>query len=104
MIKNLTNEALVSTLRDIAKERVTKIIIPGIDYIPVTGKVLDEEDILMGVDSILDAWLTAGRYSEDFERRLARYFDTSFSFLVKLTNLRFNIVIKVLFHHKISIL
>ena len=82
MIKNLTNEALVSTLRDIAKERVTKIIIPGIDYIPVTGKVLDEEDILMGVDSILDAWLTAGRYSEEFERRLARYFDTSFSFLV----------------------
>ena len=82
MIKNLKNETLISVLRDIAKEKVTKKIIPALDYIPVTGKVLDEEDILMGVDSMLDAWLTAGRYTEEFERRLARYMGSRFSFLV----------------------
>ena len=82
MIKNLNNEALISSLRNIVKEKVNKIIVPGQDYIPVTGKVLDEDDILMGVDSILDAWLTAGRYSEEFERRLARYMGSRFSFLV----------------------
>ena len=82
MIKNLNNEALISILRNIVKEKVNKIIVPGQDYIPVTGKVLDEDDILMGVDSILDAWLTAGRYSEEFERRLARYMGSRFSFLV----------------------
>ena len=82
MIINLKNEALISSLRNIVKEKVNKIIVPGQDYIPVTGKVLDEDDILMGVDSILDAWLTAGRYSEEFERRLARYMGSRFSFLV----------------------
>lgn len=82
MIKNLNNEALVSSLRNIVKEKVNKIIIPGQDYISVTGKVLDEDDILMGVDSMLDAWLTAGRYSEEFERKLARYMGSRFSFLV----------------------
>ena len=82
MIKNLNNDALVSSLRNIVKEKVNKIIIPGQDYISVTGKVLDEDDILMGVDSMLDAWLTAGRYSEEFERRLARYMGSRFSFLV----------------------
>ena len=82
MIKNLKNESLISSLKEIASEKVNKIIISGQDYIPVTGKVLDEDDILMGVDSILDAWLTAGRYSEEFERRLGRYMGSRFSFLV----------------------
>jgi CDP-6-deoxy-D-xylo-4-hexulose-3-dehydrase len=82
MIKNLNNEAIISSLRNIVKVKVNKTIIPGQDYIPVTGKVLDEDDILMGVDSMLDAWLTAGRYSEEFERRLARYMGSRFSFLV----------------------
>jgi CDP-6-deoxy-D-xylo-4-hexulose-3-dehydrase len=82
MIRNLNNEVLISSLRNIVKEKVNKIIVPGQDYMPVTGKVLDEDDILMGVDSMLDAWLTAGRYSEEFERRLARYMGSRFSFLV----------------------
>ena len=82
MIKNLNDETLVSSLRKIAKEKTSRIIIPGEDYIPVTGKVLDENDILNGVDAMLDAWLTAGRYSEEFERQLARYMGSRFSFLV----------------------
>ena len=82
MIQNLKNQHLIDSIREIARNNTTKTIIPGVNYIPVTGKVLDEEDILMGVDSILDAWLTAGRYSEEFERNLARYMGSRFSFLV----------------------
>ncbi len=82
MIKNLNTQQLSDSLREIAKNKTHKIIIPGENYIPVTGKVLDEDDILMGVDSMLDAWLTAGRYSEEFERKLARYMGSRFSFLV----------------------
>jgi CDP-6-deoxy-D-xylo-4-hexulose-3-dehydrase len=82
MIKNFTSENFVAELRNIAKKNVTKTIISGRDYIPVTGKILDEDDILMGVDSMLDAWLTAGRYSEEFEKKLARYMGSRFSFLV----------------------
>ncbi len=82
MIQNLKNQHLIDSVREIARNKTNKIIIPGENYIPVTGKVLDEEDILMGVDSMLDAWLTAGRYSEEFERKLARYMGSRFSFLV----------------------
>ena len=82
MIQNLNNQQLIDSIREIAKKNTTKIIIPGENYIPVTGKVLDEDDILLGVDSMLDAWLTAGRYSEEFERKLARYMGSRFSFLV----------------------
>ncbi len=82
MIQNLKNQYLIDSVREIARNNTNKIIIPGENYIPVTGKVLDEDDILMGVDSMLDAWLTAGRYSEEFERKLARYMGSRFSFLV----------------------
>ena len=82
MIQNLNNQQLIDSIRESAKKNTPKIIIPGENYIPVTGKVLDEDDILLGVDSMLDAWLTAGRYSEEFERKLARYMGSRFSFLV----------------------
>jgi CDP-6-deoxy-D-xylo-4-hexulose-3-dehydrase len=82
MIQNLNNQQLIDSIREIAKKNTNKKIIPGENYIPVTGKVLDEDDILLGVDSMLDAWLTAGRYSEEFERKLARYMGSRFSFLV----------------------
>lgn len=47
--------------------------IPGQTPIPVSGKVLSPEDFVALVDSSLDGWLTAGRFTADFERALARY-------------------------------
>jgi CDP-6-deoxy-D-xylo-4-hexulose-3-dehydrase len=80
-LKNIS-PALSNDLKAVIKEKVNRQIIPGESYIPVTGKVLDEDDILLGVDAMLDAWLTAGRFSEEFERELARYMGARFSFLV----------------------
>jgi CDP-4-dehydro-6-deoxyglucose reductase, E1 len=79
--KNLTKE-LVSKLSGVATTSALKNIIPGQDYIPVTGKVIDEQDLLMGVDAVLDGWLTTGRYAAIFERDLAGYFGSRFSLLV----------------------
>ena len=59
-------------LQNIIRKNISKQIVPGNDYIPVTGKVLDEEDILSGVDAMLDGWLTTGRYAQEFEREFAR--------------------------------
>ncbi|MGA9587943.1 MAG: lipopolysaccharide biosynthesis protein RfbH [Terracidiphilus sp.] len=47
--------------------------IPGQSPVPVSGKVIDGEDIGAVVDSALDAWFTTGRFAEDFERKLARF-------------------------------
>lgn len=47
--------------------------VPGVTAVPVSGKVLTPEDFVALVDSSLDGWLTAGRFTEKFQRALARY-------------------------------
>ncbi|NLU50548.1 MAG: lipopolysaccharide biosynthesis protein RfbH [Syntrophomonadaceae bacterium] len=59
-----------------------RLFIPGETYIPASGKVLDEEDLLALLDSALDMWLTAGRFAEQFEKELARFLGTRFCCLV----------------------
>lgn len=46
---------------------------PGATPVPVSGKVLDPGDIAALVDASLDGWLTAGRFTETFQRSLAKY-------------------------------
>lgn len=50
--------------------------VPGQAYTPVTGKVLDAEDLVHLVDASLDMWLTMGRFGDRFESRLAEVFGT----------------------------
>lgn len=82
MLQNLKEDSVLNSLREIAKKKSTQVIIAGENYIPVTGKVLDEEDILMGVDAALDGWLTAGRFANKFEADFADYFGAHRSLLV----------------------
>jgi CDP-6-deoxy-D-xylo-4-hexulose-3-dehydrase len=79
--KNFDNE-LLNLLTNKATQATTKSIQPSIDYIPVTGKVLDADDLLHGVDAVLDGWLTTGRFGPLFEKEFARYFGAKFSILV----------------------
>ena len=79
---NLNDEGLKKLLVEKFSKNINKVIIPGESYIPVSGKVIDEYDVLWGIESMMDAWLTAGRFSEKLERELARYFGSRFSFLV----------------------
>lgn len=51
--------------------------VPGETYIPVTAKVVDEEDLGLLVDASLDMWLTAGRYARDFEAQFGKHFGRS---------------------------
>nr|QOL00449.1 GDP-4-keto-6-deoxy-D-mannose-3-dehydratase / pyridoxamine-phosphate transaminase [uncultured organism] len=46
----------------------------GTDAVPVSGRVFDERELTMLVDSALDFWLTTGRFAERFEREFARWF------------------------------
>ncbi len=82
MLKNITNPDIEAGLRQIAKAKSTQIIVPGKNYIPVTGKVLDEDDILLGVEAALDGWLTAGRFANQFESEFAKYFGATKALLV----------------------
>jgi len=55
---------------------------PGIDYIPVTGKIIEEDDLLLGIEAVADGWLTAGRFANAFEKEFAEYFGSVKSLLV----------------------
>jgi CDP-6-deoxy-D-xylo-4-hexulose-3-dehydrase len=79
--KNISPE-LQEQLSQVILPNVTKIIVPGQDYIPVTGKVLDVDDLLYGVEATMDGWLTTGRFGPKFEQKLARYFGSKSSLVV----------------------
>ena len=80
--KNIASHDLRNQLSEVISKNIHQQIIPGENYIPVTGKVLDVDDILHGVDATLDAWLTTGRYAKDFERDFAAYFGSKAAVLV----------------------
>ncbi|XZF12793.1 lipopolysaccharide biosynthesis protein RfbH [Chitinophagaceae bacterium MMS25-I14] len=80
-LKNIDHQ-LKPLLEEAAARNIQQTIIPGTNYIPVTGKVLDTDDILHAVDASLDGWLTTGRYGNQFEKEFARYFGSRFSLLV----------------------
>lgn len=46
---------------------------PGSSSVPVSGKVIDGQDLKTLVDSALDCWFTTGRFAKEFEKRLARF-------------------------------
>tara|TARA_B110000858_G_scaffold68617_1_gene79716 strand:+ start:2754 stop:4070 length:1317 start_codon:yes stop_codon:yes gene_type:complete len=81
---NLSNlsSSLKKELTSIIETKINSEIIPGKDYIPVSGKLIDPNDILFGVDATLDAWLTTGRYAKKFEPTLAKYIGAKSSLLV----------------------
>lgn len=56
--------------------------IAGVNYIPVTGKVIEEDDLMLCMESVADGWLTAGRFSNQFEYEFAKYFNAPKALLV----------------------
>jgi len=46
---------------------------PGESHVSVSGKLIDSEDIATLVDSCLDGWFTSGKYTDMFEKELAKY-------------------------------
>lgn len=56
-----------------AKELEPRAFVRGETPVPVSGKVLNPDDYAALVDSSLDGWLTAGRFTEQFQRELAKY-------------------------------
>ena len=56
--------------------------VPGKSRVNYAGRVFDEKELLNLIDSSLEFWLTYGRYSKEFETRLAQYLGVRFALLV----------------------
>ncbi len=87
MFENMTEkEAREHILESVAKycdtfHNVKKDFEPG-DRISYASRVYDSDEMTNLVDSALDFWLTAGRYTDEFERSFAAYLGVRFCSLV----------------------
>jgi len=59
-----------------------RAFVAGQTYIPASGKVFDEQELVKLVDSSLDFWLTTGRYAAEFEERFAQWMGVKHCLLV----------------------
>jgi CDP-6-deoxy-D-xylo-4-hexulose-3-dehydrase len=75
-------EDIIHLARSFQRENNNRVIVPGKDYIPPSGKVMDEEDMGYLIDSCLDMWLTAGRYHDQLEKKFAEFMEQKFCLLV----------------------
>lgn len=49
----------------------------------VSGKVIDDEELVNLMDASLDFWLTSGRYAQRFEQEFARWMERPSDILTK---------------------
>ncbi|HEG0500774.1 TPA: lipopolysaccharide biosynthesis protein RfbH, partial [Campylobacter jejuni] len=61
---------------------ISNDFIGGKSRINYAGRVFDETELTYLVDSSLDFWLTYGKYSEKFEKDLAKFLGIKWAFLV----------------------
>jgi CDP-4-dehydro-6-deoxyglucose reductase, E1 len=54
-------------------KKAEKKFVPGKTPIPYAGRVYDEKEMSLLVDSSLDFWLTSGRYADQFEKEFAEF-------------------------------
>ena len=56
--------------------------IPGLTYIPVSGKVFDHEEVDNAIEAAKDGWWTEGRWAKQFESDFKKYLGVNFVSLV----------------------
>ena len=55
------------------EEHAERPFVPGETRVNYAGRVFDENEMVNMVDSVLDFWLTAGPWAQQFERKLSRF-------------------------------
>lgn len=78
-VSDLRNEILekVKEFYSVAHDRSGEDFIPGKTRVNYAGRVFDADELMRLVDSSLDFWLTAGRFSEEFCGKLEDYYGVS---------------------------
>ena len=77
------NQAILDAVSDYFDKyhNQKKEFVPG-QRIPYASRVYDSKEAVNLVDSALEFWLTAGRYTDKFEKELAKYLGVRFCSLV----------------------
>lgn len=78
----MDKNTILDMVRQYYKENHIKPEYKEGDRINYAGRVYDEEELVNLVDSSLEFWLTAGRFTKEFETGLAEYLDVPYVSLV----------------------
>jgi CDP-6-deoxy-D-xylo-4-hexulose-3-dehydrase len=71
-------------------------------YIPVSGKVLDAEELKNMIDASFDMWLTTGRFNDEFEKKFARFLDVKYALTTNSGSSANLLAISALTSHKLG--
>ena len=86
MFENMTEKearsAILAQVREYCETFHTKKPYERGDRIPYASRVYDAEEMTNLVDSSLEFWLTAGRYTREFEKKFGEYLGVPFVSLV----------------------
>lgn len=67
-------QRILDEVRELIAERLSgQTFVPGQSIVRYAGRVYDAEEVVNLVDSSLEFWLTAGRYADEFENRIAEW-------------------------------
>lgn len=70
---------LIQAVTKTYKEKFpSKGFVPGESAVPVSGKIFDEQEMLLMVEAVLDGWWTEGRFNKEFEDKLSNFVGTKF--------------------------
>lgn len=87
MLENLTEQQARKQILDMVSEYCDKYhnlrrSFEEGNRIPYASRVYDHEEMINLVDSSLEFWLTAGRYTDEFERKFSEYLNVKYCALV----------------------
>lgn len=76
--------------------------VPGESIVPPSGKVIDSAELKLMVDASLDAWLTTGRFNDEFESRLAKFIGVNYLITVNSGSSANLVAFSTLTSHKLG--
>ena len=101
-MENLREEIIMLAKEYFEMKQKGSKIIPGVSYIPPSGKVIASDDLASVVDSSLDMWLTAGRYADKFEKEFAKFIGVKHCSLVNSGSSANLVAMTALTSHKLG--
>ena len=80
--KEEANKEILNSVKEYYKTFMVKPEYKDGDRISYASRVFDEKEMMYLADSMLEFWLTSGRYTAQFEKQLGEYLGTPFVSLV----------------------
>ncbi len=79
--ENSRKEVLKAVRKYYQETKKKNPYVPGKSLINYAGRIYDDKELVNLVDASLDFWLTAGRYAQEFEQKLADFLKVKYTLL-----------------------